>query len=232
MNRTLSMSGQASGDNPALYIDGNLVYKVLTVDLLQEALDVIVEGFADEPCSIHIEPDREERRRQASIFATAGSSDCSSNGVSVVCVDSTTGAVAGVFYARDFLSPPPQMLDITQLPTVAPCVELVAKLESEYTQIRPGLKFGDCLDLLQLAVHPNYRKRGIATTLTTSAISLASSKGYRYVILQSSGGYSAKCAATAGMRSIVQKVYGEHYSCLEGIPEEHSCMQLWEYEVA
>jgi GNAT superfamily N-acetyltransferase len=213
-----------------LHQDESLIYTLLTPERSDEALAVISEGFADEPGSILIESDRTERLRQASIFASFFARDCASNGMSIVCIDSSNGSVAGVFWTRDLMIHLPEDFDVSNLHCIAPSLGVLEKLEADYFKVRPGIAVGDCMDLWMLGVHPGYRKRGIAATLTTTALQWVATKGYKYIILESSGGYSAKCAASAGMRSVVRKVYSEEEPLLRGMREEHAVMQLWEWE--
>lgn len=221
-----------NSDSPMLFQEGTLFYTILTPEMSNEALQVIAEGFADEPGSMLLESDRNERLRQASIFASFFAEDCSSNGMSVVCIDTSNGSVAGVFWTRDLLIPLPHDFDISSLYCHVPSLRVLEKLESDYFKLRTGLEIGDCMDLWMLGVHPNYRKRGIAVALTRVTLEWVATKGYKYIILESSGGYSAKCAASAGMKCVVRKEYAEEEPLLSGMHDDHRAMQLWEWVVS
>lgn len=93
-----------------------------------------------------------------------------------------------------------------ELPCLHATVEMVLSAEEEYERSRPGLKLCDCVDIWMLGVHPAYRKRNIAQMLTETAIKHAITSGYKYIILESTGSYSARCAEKAGMRAVVLKV--------------------------
>ncbi|CAM9141458.1 unnamed protein product, partial [Ectocarpus fasciculatus] len=123
---------------------------------------------------------------------------CASNGLSVACIDRTNGSMAGAVYLRDFKEPVPE-IPFSELPIVWAPVSLVLEAEAEYELKRPGLRLGECVDVLMLGVHPDYRRRNIAQLLTDTAVMHAHHSGFKYVILESSGSYSAKCAERAGM---------------------------------
>lgn len=159
------------------------------------------------------------------------SKECASNGNSIVCIDSTNGNVAGVFWVRDFMNDLPDGFTVDDLPCIAPVVGVLVSLDDSYHAMRPDLKRGECVDLWMLGVSPNYRRRGIAANLTTIARDWVSNMGYKYICLEASGGFSAKCAEKAGFRSVVTKVYVEENPIFEGMPLEHQKMQFFELEL-
>jgi hypothetical protein len=66
---------------------------VLTPDLQTQAKSVLVEGFADEPCSCKVQSDRLQRLTDTDVFVSYFAADCSNNGLSVICVEKTSGMV-------------------------------------------------------------------------------------------------------------------------------------------
>lgn len=97
-------------------------------------------------------------------------------------------------------------IPFSELPCLAPAVNIVLAAEEEYERIRPSLQLGDCVDVWMLGVHPEYRRRNIAHLLTKVAIDYAFQKRFKYVILESTGSYSARCAEKVGMSAVVRKV--------------------------
>lgn len=93
-----------------------------------------------------------------------------------------------------------------KMPCLAPVIELVHEVEVIYDGLRPGLVVGDCAVVWMLGVHPDYRRRNIAQLLTDVSIRHAFASGFKYVILESTGSYSARCAQKAGMKAVVRKV--------------------------
>jgi ribosomal protein S18 acetylase RimI-like enzyme len=187
------------GECPVLLQDTNLIYTVLTPRFQKEAFDVISESFCDEPCSVHVEASREVRLPQWQKFAEYFTSECAANDSSIVCIDSTNGNVAGVFWVRDFMNELPDDFSVDDLPCIAPVVEVLIKLDDSYHELRPNLVKGECVDLWMLGVSPNYRRRGIATNLTAVARDWVCTKGYSLVVLEATGAFSAKCAEKAGV---------------------------------
>ena len=94
---------------------------------------------------------------------------------------------------------------------MAAAVGLVMEAEAEYDLLRPGLPLGQCVDVWMLGVHPNYRRRNIAQLLTDTAVKHAQQSGFKFVILESTGSYSAMCAEKAGMTAVVRKVSAPCY---------------------
>lgn len=120
---------------------------------------------------------------------------------------------------------------VSMLPCISPVVSIVQSLEDDYASQRPDITDkGKCAVLMLLGVHPSYRRRGIANRLTAFACRHLKEIGYKYVILESSGAYSAKCAEGVGMKSIASRAYSECSEVFNGIPHEHSFMTLWEIE--
>ena len=187
-------------EGQALLSDGDLVYIVLTPSFQKEAFDIIADSFADEPSSVHIEPSREARLAQWQVFAEFFAEECAENGNSIVCIDSTNGKIAGVFWVRDFMLDLPATFSVSvdNLSCISPVIEVLTKLDNSYHELRPDLKVGECVDLWMLGVSPLYRKRGIAGNLTAVAKDWVAQKGFSYVVLEASGGFSAKCAEKAG----------------------------------
>lgn len=218
-------------DSPILLRQDNMIYTVLTPRFETQAYDIVSDSFADEPAGIHCETNREIRVPQWRQFAGFFSKECASNGNSIVCIDSTNGNVAGVFWVRDFMNDLPDGFTVDDLPCIAPVVGVLVSLDDSYHAMRPDLKRGECVDLWMLGVSPNYRRRGIAANLTTIARDWVSNMGYKYICLEASGGFSAKCAEKAGFRSVVTKVYVEENPIFEGMPLEHQKMQFFELEL-
>ena len=107
--------------------------------------------------------------------------------------------------ALDFKEPFPDV-PVSELTCLAPVVGLLLRAEEDYERFRPGLQHGECVDVWMLGVHPDYRKRGIAQLLTEACLRHALQKGFRYIILESTGSYSARCAEKAGMTAAIRLV--------------------------
>jgi GNAT superfamily N-acetyltransferase len=108
-------------------------------------------------------------------------------------------------------------IPVHDLPCMEPVLDIVLGAEAEYETTRPGLALGDCVDVWMLGVHPEYRRRNIAQLLTEISIKHAFVNKFKYVILESTGSYSARCAEKAGMRVAVKKVglcLMLHYVCV------------------
>jgi hypothetical protein len=207
----------------------NLAYVVLTAEIETESLAVVVEAFCDEPAGAHLVSDRSLRFSQWIEFCGCFSKECSSNGESIVCMDRETNQVAGVFWARDLMKVPPQDFRVDHLDCIFPTLKIIMALENDYHLIRPNLQIGDCCDLWMLAVSPTFRGRNIANTLTNIACQWnLRNRNYKYVILESSGGFSAKCAKSCGMKEIVSKDFTKEDVLFNGIEEQHSIIRLWE----
>ena len=199
--------------SPPLLVHGSLHYHVLTPAHSTAALTLIAEAFSDEPTSVHLQASRERRLQQWRVFAAFFAEECASNDCSIVCIDTATtesesgseyvsgavgGRVAGVFWVRDFMFDLPGDFSVEGLDCIAPVVGVLEKLDNGYHELRPGLQKGECVDLWMLGVSPDYRKRGIAANLTSVAVEWMRTKGFSYVVLEASGGFSARCAEKAG----------------------------------
>jgi GNAT superfamily N-acetyltransferase len=160
------------------------------------------------------------KRKQVYVhFTKASFRDCS-------C---TTGEVAGVFYVRDFKAPLPEDFSMDLSPSLVAAINCVHKVDELYEQQRPNLQVGDCVDLWLLGVNPSFQRRGVAKLLTEGAINLLRTKHFKYIVLESSGEYSAKCAAACGMACRASVTYTDHEPTLAG--DKHASMGLWELEV-
>ena len=209
---------------------GDLVYKVLTPDLKQQATDTIISGFMDEPISRFLVPDHDARFAMWERFCLLYTDFCSLNGLSVICVSKLTNQVAGCFWAKDFILPEPDNFEnVADTMANQPLLKVLGSLDEAYKLIRVNIKSGECADLWMLGVHPDFRKLGIGKQMTILARDLAFTRGFQYVVLEATGSYSAQCAKCAGMQPMVTINYAEQQpQALGNGPKEHPNMVLWE----
>ena len=213
--------------------DDGLRLELLTPDRAGPAWECQAEAFADEPVTAALQPKRSVRKEEWGAFAGLYREECAANALSLVCVDPAEGgAIAGVFWVRDYMAPVPEMESVlARLPAVAVLIKMLVHLDQRYNGTRPKLLPGDAVDLWMLAVAPAYRARGIARCLTAAALQHAHARGFPLCLLEATGAFSGRCAAAAGMQPAVHVDYGdvedEQIAALRG--SAHTRLQIWEH---
>lgn len=139
------------------------------------------------------------------------------------------GSVAGVFYCRDFKLPLPPDFSMDRSEGLVPAINCLHIIDELYEKARPDLQIGDCVDMWLLGVHPSFQRRGVAHLLTHGAMNLLKTKSFKYVVLEASGDYSAKCARSVGMQLVASIKYADYEPMLAG--EQHPTMGFWELEL-
>jgi GNAT superfamily N-acetyltransferase len=137
--------------------------------------------------------------------------------------------MAGVFYVRDFKQPFPDDFSLDNCPSLVPAVNCLHRVDEIYNSMKPALQVGECVDLLLLGVHPLFQRRGVARLLTEAAVQHMRTTKFKFVVLESSGEFSAKCAQAVGMQQMASIRYADYEPVLVG--EHHSCMRFWELEL-
>jgi hypothetical protein len=205
-----------------------LSFHIITPEDTSQCQEVVSEAFSWEPSSIFLEPDQSIRLPWFQTFVSYFAEECCSNGLSVLCKDKATGTIAGAFFVRDYKLPPPENFSLDGLGLIPQTLKVLKELDHQFDLLRPSLELGQCVDLLILAVHPNFRRLRIADRLTTLAGEVAQRNGFTSAILEASGAYSARCAESAGMSKVVSVKYEDVDPIFQGMPEMHSHFTLWE----
>lgn len=203
-------------------------YVIITEDYQTQCHQIVSEGFSWEPSCVFMESDQNKRFIWFDKFVNYFSKECCSNGLSIMCREKSSGNIAGVLYVRDFKLPLPEDFTTENLGVIPKTLSVLEVVDHQYDNLRPNLEIGQCVDLWMLAVDSNYRRQGIADKLTSLGCQHVKNSGFSYVILEASGGYSAKCAESAGMTKVVSVKYEDIDPIFIGMPEIHSHFTLWE----
>jgi GNAT superfamily N-acetyltransferase len=205
-----------------------LEYRVISAEHLLACQELVSEGFSWEPSATFLEPDQTVRLQWFQKFVSYYAPECCTNGLSVMCQDKVTRSIVGAFFVKDYKQPAPAHFSLEGLGKIPLTLNILEELERQYDELRPDLQLGSCADLLILAVHPHFRRLRIADRLTCLACQIARDRGFSSVILEASGGYSARCAESAGLRKVLSIRYEEYDPVFCGLPEIHSQFTLWE----
>lgn len=203
-------------------------YVTITSEYQQQCHDIVTEGFSWEPSGAFLESDQIKRHQLFDKFVGYFSGECCSNGLSIMCREKSSNNIAGVLYIRDFKLPLPEHFTTEGLGMITKTLSVLETVDHQYEIIRPNLEIGQCVDLWMLSVHSDYTRQGIADRLTTLGSEHVKDKGFSYVILEASGGFSARCAEKAGMTKVVSVKYEDVDPIFTGLPEIHSNFTLWE----
>lgn len=203
-------------------------FVVATPEYEQRCREVVSEGFSYEPGAVFLEPDQPTRYNWFYNFVGFFSEECCSSGLSIMCKEKSSGNVAGVVFIRDFKLPSPENFSTEGIGLITHSLEVLKAVGDKYEEFRPNLQIGQCVDLMLLAVHSDYRRQGIADRLTAIGCEHVRTKGFSYVVLEASGAYSAKCAESAGMTKVAAVKSEEVNPVFHGMPEIHSHFTFWE----
>merc|ERR1712215_657302 len=122
---------------------------------------------------------------------------CTSNGLSVMAVDTASGHVAGVLVVKDFQFTPPQFKETFQDDTMplSYFMRFITDLDEKVTQKLPELtQEGKAADLWLLSVTPSYRGNKIAHSLVQAALSLVRKTGITYATIEAVSAFTSKAA--------------------------------------
>jgi len=195
-----------------LFREGKFSYRVLTPR--DETLMVLSRAFCTEPLIsklAEIKPEMTTHLCDLVEFVDYFMDHCSSNGMSVIAVDTETGRVAGSFIGKDLLWRPPEgfMEKYTSdEKTLSPVVNFLSHVEEEATKKMPELgETGKAVDLWMLGVNPDYRGNKIAHYLTKAVQPLCKKAGYKYATIDATNPFTSKAAEWNNFTSVhVEKV--------------------------
>lgn len=194
-----------------LFKEGRFSYHVLTPEYRDEVLIVLSRSFMAEPvCSAlaEIRPDMETKLHDWVEFVEYWMDHCSSNGLSIMCLDEAKHRVAGAFIVRDLLMVP-QGFDQkygSDAKTLTPWMQFLWHLDRKATERMPDLATpGAAVDLWFLGVHPDYRGNKIANFLTRGVIPLVKKAGFKYATIEATSHFTSQAARMNGF----EEVYAE-----------------------
>lgn len=189
----------------------------------QDAFRVIAESFVDEPASTSLLPDdRVLRSKGWTQFVNHFVDECSSNEMSVACIDQTTQKVVAALILRDFSSPLPLLVEevMTKWNDVemsqhcdyiflGPLLELLVDVDTKYLEKQHpnGLESDVVVDFWMGGTHVDYRNRGLFKLCLVKSIELAREKGFKYGVGECTGAFSAKAMISVGTTSIAATEY-------------------------
>ena len=164
--------------------------------------------------------------------------ECMNNGLSVIAVpEDRPDILAGAIVTRDFRSPLPEGFP-GGLEGFAPILRALESIDEEYEAMRPGIPFGDTLDLWMLGVSHDapYLHKGLSHLLIKVALEVAKKKGYRYAVGECTGHFSQHGAVDAGFKERARVVYKdfefEGKRVFENMPEPHRTFGFYEMDLS
>ncbi|XP_077998711.1 uncharacterized protein LOC144451686 [Glandiceps talaboti] len=199
--------------------DGDISYRLLTEDHMEEAATIISHAFINaEPLSSCVnQPFQAEQASNVSICQAV-----IKDGLSLVAIDNSTGKVVGTSTAalvtvadilkdlegemsESILAPP------GSLPHYHPIVAVVQVLDSFLLQVEDFINNPDALvcSSAKVGVDGKYNGKGIATKLIELRTDLAKKKGCKFVIAQVTGPGSQKVYSNLGFKEIGEMKYKE-----------------------
>lgn len=196
---------------PFLFKEGRFSYHVLTPEYRDEALIVLSRSFVSEPvCSAvaEIRPDMETKLHDWVEFVDCWMDHCSSNGLSVVCLDEAKHRVAGAFIVRDLLMVPPgfDLKYSSDARTLTPWMQFLWHMDRKAAERIPDLATpGASVDFWFLGVHPDYRGNKISNFMTRGAVPLARKAGFKYGTIEATSFFTSQAARANGF----DEVYSE-----------------------
>ena len=204
---------------------------VLTPDnvSVDEALDVCIDAFVDEPASVHLEPNRLQRRKGWQQFVEHFKDECTRNGLSVVCVDAkNNNQVAATLLVRDFASPLPSLVcdcierwkepdfaseTSCEYTFLGPLLEVLVDVDKKYLNYRhrqfdngiiskEKIEPGTVVDLWMGGTKKEYRRQGLLSKCFDKTTELARKKGYKVAIAECTGLYSSMTMLKLGAKPV------------------------------
>lgn len=195
-----SSTRPSTTSNTLLFRNDGLEYHTLTKLYRDEVLMVLSRAFCTEPIIAargEIDPTHRASLPDWVEFVDFWMDHCSTNGLSVVCLDPTNHRVAGAFIVRELLHIPDEFDDTysSEDKVLTPWMKLLWHMDRKATEALPGLAdAGAAVDLWVLGVHPDYRGRRIASHLTGAVVPLIRSAGYKYGTIEATSHFTS-CAA-------------------------------------
>jgi ribosomal protein S18 acetylase RimI-like enzyme len=190
--------GDWAGELP--YQQGKFSYRVLTPEYRDEVCMVLSRAFCTEPvCAAvaEIKPEMKTELHDWVEFVDYWMDHCSSNGLSVVCVDEEKHRVAGAFIVRDLLMVP-EGFDKkykSDQKTLSPWMNFLWHMDAKATEVMPELgEQGKAVDFWFLGVHPDYRGNKIANYMTKGILPLVRKAGYKYGTIEATSAFTSKAA--------------------------------------
>jgi len=183
-----------------LFREGKLSYRVLTADRRDETLILLARAFCSEPAVsaiAEIKPDMETQLHDWVEFIDYWMDHCTSNGLSVIAIDTDKGRVAGAFTVRELIMMPPGFKEkyTSDAKSLTPWQNCLWHVDEEATKKMPELgEQGAAVDLDFLGVHPDYRGQGIAKHLMRAVLPLCKKAGYKYATIEATSAYTSKAA--------------------------------------
>jgi len=215
-------------------VDG-LRFETLTLSRAEEAYALQAEAFADEPASAFTLADRAARLEECKRFSGMFTEECAGNGLSVACIEASTDKMVGALWIRDFRAPMHPSFEeiLSKLTNLGKVIDVLVQVDGMYDALRPEVVgLGKAADLWMLAVHPDHRRKNIASKLTDIGLAHAHAAGFEVVVLESTGAFSARCAAKAGMHEIAGIDYADErqvHKELAGLQATpHTRLRIWE----
>lgn len=191
---------------------GGVIYTVARPEHRQGILEVLARAFVNEPSTAgqSIErPGYDDWYRFTEFYMD----ECTTNGLSIVALDGIDGrTVAGAFINRDFLRPPdPRIIEFVSEPSpFAPVVGALDVIDKAWFAVHPEIdrtEVGRVVDLWMVGVHPGYRGRRIASSLSTLSLQHVAKAGFDYAIVECTGAFSQSAMQAAGCTSVYELPY-------------------------
>jgi len=194
-----------------LFRNGDLVYHVLTPKYRDASTAVLARAFMTEPVVFSLgekDPTYRTKLFEWFEFVDFWQDHCTTNGLSVVCIDERNHKVAGVFLVRDFFYFPDGFLETysKEEKKLTPWMQFLLHLDKSAQAVYQPLaeaKNGDAVDLWFLGVDPNYRGRKIANDLMRLTLPLVKSAGFKIATIEATSAFTSAAALFNSFTAVV-----------------------------
>lgn len=191
---------------------------------MNDSFRLLAEAFVDEPASVNLQCDPALRMKGWTQFVSHFGDECSTNGLSVACIDQESDQVAAAVICRDFCAPLPPLFeeligswkdpdfskkcDYTFL---GPLLEVLMDADKKYVtnKFPDGLEFGTVVDFWMAGTDKYYRKKGLMARTLTKAADLAREKGFKYGIGECTGAFSSRSFHSLGAIPVAVTEYAD-----------------------
>jgi GNAT superfamily N-acetyltransferase len=229
----------AHGQSPrVLHCEENIVYQILTPPHRDAAAIVIARAFCMEPLgsSLPWTPTLSYYLNGIDHWID----HCATNGASVIAIDTAQHRIAGVCINRDrqwkqvatspeyeawYKNPNRQTYPISVI------LNDVCKQAENAAPVLQNESLGVCMDLYVLAVHPDYRGKGIACSMARICEPLVKELGFRCHTIGATSIFSARVGTKLGFSKLVEvdargyEVDGK--KVFENVKEPHGLVTYW-----
>lgn len=227
--------GAVPSDSPPKAAD--IVYDVVRPAHRQGVLEVLTRAFVNEPSTAGQSigrPGYAQWRRFTDLYMD----ECAANGLSIVALDGRDGkSVAGAFINRDFLRPPdPRFFEFfDDASAFGPIAKALEIIDEAWFAKHPEIhrtQTGRVADLWMVGVDPEYRGRGIASTLARLSLDRVARAGFEYAVIECTGAFSQRAMEAAGCTPVFELPYSDFLwkgeAVFRNVPPPHTRWVIYE----